>query len=205
MTSLRERQKDARRTQILDATRALVHASPDGPVTVEQVAARAEVAPATVYNLIGRRDAVWAALGADMLRDFDRRLAAHAADEPTDRARAVVRICVALFVADPVVTRRVLAGWQESGRLLARNPADALRSALADARDAGQLRADADPRALAGVVACAGTGALEQWAAGALSERRFAQLSMAALDAVLLAAAPGTGAELPATLRARKR
>lgn len=203
MSTLRERQKEARRTQILDATRALVQASPDGPVTVERVAERAGVAPATVYNLIGRRDAVWAALGAAMLAEFDRRLAAHAEDDPLQRARAVVRICVTLFLEDPVVTRRVLSGWQQSGRLLARSPADALREALAAARDAGELRADADPGALAGIVACASTGALEQWAAGALSERRFAQLATGALDAVLVAAT--TGDDLPSTLRDRRR
>src|SRR5882672_849676 len=98
---LREQHKAQRRLRILEATRELLRASPQSVISTERIAERAEVAPATVYNLIGPRDKIWAALAVGFMDELDRRLAAMGAGDP----REVVRSTVQLFVDDPVVSR----------------------------------------------------------------------------------------------------
>lgn len=56
---LREQHKARRRMRILEATRELLRHGPDSVISAERIAERAEVAPATVYNLIGPRDKIW--------------------------------------------------------------------------------------------------------------------------------------------------
>ena len=59
---LRERNRERRIAQILEATRELLREAPHESPSVERIAQRAEVAPATVFNLIGPRESIWAAL-----------------------------------------------------------------------------------------------------------------------------------------------
>ena len=72
-TGLRERGKQRRTEQILAAARELLRESPDKALTVERIAARAEVSAPTVFNLIGRRERIWAALADKGLADLDLR------------------------------------------------------------------------------------------------------------------------------------
>src|SRR3712207_1019655 len=104
---LRERHKAARRGRILAAARELVRESPDAAITTERIAERAEVAPATVYNLIGPRHKVWEALAASLTEELEHRLAAGGARSPLERARRVVTATVALFTDDPIVSLRM--------------------------------------------------------------------------------------------------
>ena len=59
--SLRERQKQRRRAQILEAARTLLRERAADAIGVDQVAELAEVSVATVYNLVGNRAQLWAA------------------------------------------------------------------------------------------------------------------------------------------------
>jgi AcrR family transcriptional regulator len=186
---LRERNKLARRTRILDALRALLREAPDAAISTERVAARAEVAPATVYNLIGPREKVWEALAGWFMDELERRLAETVAAPAPERARAIVRATVELFVEDPGVARRMLREWEDSGLVLERTPLAHVRAALEDARADGALRPDADVRMLAAVVGAACVGALHQWSAGLIDAQRFHALALEALDVALAAGA----------------
>src|SRR5580693_5403697 len=84
---LRERGKRRRSKQILDAARVLLRQAPDQELTVERIAARAELSPQTVYNLIGRREHIWGALADDALDALNLPRFAAIAD-PRDRGRA---------------------------------------------------------------------------------------------------------------------
>jgi AcrR family transcriptional regulator len=53
---LRERHKRARAERILQAVRELLRERDVQTVTLEQIAERAEVAPGTVFNLVGARE-----------------------------------------------------------------------------------------------------------------------------------------------------
>ncbi|MFI1100715.1 TetR/AcrR family transcriptional regulator [Streptomyces melanogenes] len=182
---LREQHKARRRNRILDATRELLRDSPESVISTERIAERAEVSPATVYNLIGPRDKIWEALAAGFMDELERRLAARGAGDP----REVVRATVLLFVGDPVVSRRMVREWEASGLVLDRTPLGQLRRAMAEARTQGLLRADIDTDALAALVATSCLGALHQWVAALIDDDRFLARALFALDVVLAAAA----------------
>ena len=56
MTTLREKQRERRRRDILDAARDLIGDKGLDSTSIEEVAARAEVGPATVYNYFGSKN-----------------------------------------------------------------------------------------------------------------------------------------------------
>ncbi|QEV21028.1 TetR/AcrR family transcriptional regulator [Streptomyces alboniger] len=182
---LRERHKARRRGRILEATRELLREGPEAVISTERIAARAEVSPATVYNLVGPRDKIWEALAAEFMDELERRLGSQGADDP----REVVRSTVQLFVGDPVVSRRMVREWEDSGLVLHRSPHTHLRRALADARARGLLRTDIATDALAAVVSTACVGALHQWVAALIDDDRFLERALLALDVALAAAA----------------
>ncbi|MEU9087295.1 TetR/AcrR family transcriptional regulator [Streptomyces sp. NPDC048357] len=182
---LREQHKARRRLRILDATRELLRESPESVISTERIAERAEVSPATVYNLIGPREKVWVALADGFTDELEGRLTELGAGDPQEVVRSTVR----LFVADPVVSRRMVRGWEESGLVLDRSPLVQLRRAMADARTRGVLRADVDTDALAAVVSTACVGALHRWVAALIDDDRFLAHALFALDVALAAAA----------------
>ncbi|MGW7195668.1 TetR/AcrR family transcriptional regulator [Streptomyces chryseus] len=197
---LREQQKVQRRIRILDAARELLRDSPESVVSTERIAARAQVAPATVYNLIGPRDKIWEALAAGFMDELERRLAVLGAGDP----REIVRSTVQLFVEDPVVSRRMVREWEQSGLVLDRSPLSQLRQAMADARIQGLLRSDIDTDALAAVVGSSCVGALHQWVAALINDERFLARALLALDVALAAAAADPSRDqLLAPLRTR--
>jgi AcrR family transcriptional regulator len=173
----------------MDAARELLRESPETTVTTERIAKRAEVAPATVYNLIGPRDKIWQALAAWFADELERRLARPRARDALGRAREVVGLTVDLFVEDPVVSRRMLRGWEESGLVLDRRPLTRLRETLQEAQAQGVLRPQVDVGVLASVVGTACVGALHQWAAGVIDEARFRSRALQALDVAVAAGA----------------
>ncbi|QDQ09312.1 TetR/AcrR family transcriptional regulator [Streptomyces spectabilis] len=182
---LRERHKAERRRRILEATRELVRDGPESVISTERIAERAQVAPATVYNLIGPRDKIWEALADGFMDELERRLEALGSGGP----REVVTSTVELFVGDPVVSRRMVREWEASGLVFARSPLVQLRQALADARTRGVLRDDVDTDALALAVGTSCVGALHQWVAALIDDDRFLARALFALDVVLAAAA----------------
>ncbi|WP_234323629.1 TetR/AcrR family transcriptional regulator [Streptomyces sp. NRRL F-2580] len=182
---LREQHKARRRVRILDATRALLREGPESVISTERIAERAEVSPATVYNLIGPREKIWEALADGLMDELEDRLVALGSGDPQD----VVRSTVQLFVGDPVVSRRLVRGWEESGLVLDRSPLVRLRRAMADARTRGLLRADVDTDALAAVVSTACVGALHRWVAALIDDDKFLANALFALDVALAAAA----------------
>ncbi|ATL33077.1 TetR/AcrR family transcriptional regulator [Streptomyces formicae] len=182
---LREQGKAQRRIRILDATRQLLRDRPESVISTERIAERAEVSPATVYNLVGPREKIWEALAAGFMDELEQRLAAQGDGGP----REVVRSTVGLFVDDPVVSSRMVREWEESGLALGRSPLTQLRRAMAETRTQGVLRADVDTDALAATVATSCVGALHQWVAGLIDDGRFLKRSLFAVDVALAAAA----------------
>lgn len=134
MTGLRERNKSKRRNAILDATLAALRKREFADVTVEEIAAAAEVSPHTVYNLVGTRDDLIVALlgrvSAHMARTaptFDARL-----DDPSEPVRAVLDHAVDALLTEPTAYRQVvriaasLPHWPEASRTPPRLVAEAV-------------------------------------------------------------------------------
>ena len=188
MTGLRERNKQRRAQEILEATRELLRHDPGQTPTVEAIAARASVAPATVFNLIGPREQIWATIANEAVSEVHERLTAYSELEPHARARQIATTTLDVLLADAAVHRHVLAHWSQSGRLLRNDPTREVLVCLEAAREAGTVRADVDLDALADVVAAACLGALHQWAGGLIGERKLRQRCARVVDVVFAAA-----------------
>jgi AcrR family transcriptional regulator len=188
ISNLREHHKQGRRARILEATRELLREG-EATLTTERIAQRAQVAPATVYNLIGPREKVWEALAAEFMEELDGRLRRLTAHDPVERARDTARLTAELFVEDPTVARHMLRGWEDSGLLFDRRPLSHVHDALAAAQAESILARDVDVGALTSTIGAAALGALHQWAAGIIDDARFVARTVRAVDVAVAAAA----------------
>jgi AcrR family transcriptional regulator len=204
--SLRERHKHARRCAIVRAARELLREGAAAGLTKEAIAARANVSPATVYNLVGTRAQLFSALAELFVEEVSRRLAERPPRDALRRARRVIDVTCDVILEDPVVHAALVRGWYESGLGLGQGSAGALIEALAEAKLEGALIVDADVRLLASSVATACIGALHQWASGTLDGRKFRARCVFALElALAAAAAPSRRTELVRALHKRRR
>jgi len=180
---LRERGKQRRTARILDAAMDLLREHPDQPLTVERIAERAEVAPTTVFNLIGTRDQIWAALAA---RAFDglEELPPSKFTDPQDRARAMVDTVIKAVLADRPVFRAVFQGWDRSASVLDHDLiADVLYACLSDANfDRVHIGR------LARLTGAGLAGACHQWAAGLITDQQLRARCRDIVDLAFVAA-----------------
>lgn len=182
--SLRERNKRRRVGRILDAVLALIREEPDRLPTIEQVAARAEVSPMTVFNLVGTRDELWSAAVEHALRDLDYGRSVPA--DPRQRAEAVVAEAVRALCDDAAVFKGLLATWRGDA-LLRLDPTPLLIECFAEACSIGKVR-EVDPRTCGEVVATGLLGAINQWTSGLLTDEALRARSQAILDLAFVAA-----------------
>lgn len=158
-------------------------------LTKEAIAQRAEVAPATVYNLVGTRTRIFEALADDFMDELETRQKLEPACEPLRRARRLVELTLDVILADPDVYKHIVRGWNESGLVLRRGPITPLVAAIEEAKQRELLVAEADARLLASSVATACVGAVHQWAAGLISDRGLRARALFSVDLALAAAA----------------
>ena len=187
---LRERGKLRRIERILEAGLELLREDPEQNLTIERLAERAEVAPMTVYNLIGGRDQLWTALVDRALKRLDIDVAAA---DPQDRARRIVGAYVDTLRADPLVFRALFSGWTNASRTIIRDPTAALTACLEEAAALGQIDPAVDIREHGEIMSSALLGSTHLWTAGLLSDRRFAARTKALVDLVFAAARFGPG------------
>jgi AcrR family transcriptional regulator len=165
--SLRDLHKDERRAQILRAARDLVADGGLDALTMRAVAQRARLSVPTVYNLVGSRADVVAALldaGGDQL---DALLVDSHAGDPVGRVVAASDALATVVTPNVTVVTAVLAGGVPGdageGGLFGRY-GHVTRTALADARAAGVIERRADPGLLADRVVALAAGAVLAWA-----------------------------------------
>lgn len=159
---LRERGKRRRSKQILDAARVLLREAPDQELTVERIAARAELSPQTVYNLIGRREHIWGALADDALDALNLPRFAAIAD-PRVHGTAIVQAVIDMVCDDAPVFRHLLAHWAQSALFIDHDPTAALTDCFLQV-------GDPRPRRTAELVGAGLIGILHQWAAELISD-----------------------------------
>ncbi len=183
---LRERGKRRRTERILDAALEILREDPEGNLTVERIADRAEVSPMTVFNLVGNREQLWSAMADRALEGLD--VQSITADNPQERARRIVDAVVRVLRSDAAVFRALLSGWSKGGHVLAHDPTNALIQCLQDAADAGHIRADVNLRRHGEVMSAGLIGTIQQWTAGLLGDRAFGTRARAVVDVVFSAA-----------------
>ena len=110
MQSLRERGIDRRRQRILLATHSLIGEKGVANLTMRAIADRAELSVPSIYNLIGNRDDVIAAV----LAAGGSRLSAAMCDapkEPLPHALAAADALADILIQNQTVVRQVLTTW----------------------------------------------------------------------------------------------
>jgi AcrR family transcriptional regulator len=205
MTGRREQNKARRRDAILDAALEMFQTQTLTSVTTEQIADRAGVSPATVYNLVGPREQLHLALVDRLLDGLVDALAdpiTATARDPIATARLIITHSTSAFVADAAAYRQIVHAVGElstSGARLAIDPSQLQVAAMRDAVDRGLLRPDLDPIALGRQVYLSYAGALIGWAGGGLSDELFEVAALHGLYTVLAAA--GSAENRPEFLR----
>jgi AcrR family transcriptional regulator len=210
MLALRARGKARRCAEIIAAASALWRERGIETVSLGQIAARAEVAPQTIYNLIGGLDAIALAV-VNVAVD---RIEAALADSPAtgvDLALEASSLSAAMYVDDAALYRQVLVRIPRvlfNGTHLGREPADVVVHAMAQARSAGVLLASVDPARLGRTIYSNYLGAIYDWACGDASDAMFLATARVAVLAPVVACAteaarPALTAQLMAELGAR--
>jgi len=192
---LRERNKAKRRAAILDAAVELLNDHPWHEVTNEQIAARAEVALATVYNLVGTREQLLNALIGRVLEAVAGEITRTDQSSDGDPLTPMRRLndgSTAAFIASAVSFRRVVAALvlsTETEGHFDLDPAQLHVAALREAQRAGVIDARFAPEALGRQIYLSYLGALLTWAAGRLDDAGFTMMARHGLLTVLAATA----------------
>ena len=192
---LRERNKAKRREAIVDAALALLDVHPLHDVSIERIAAGAEVSPATVYNLIGGREQLLIACVDRVLDQLVERLAGVGLDaDPVARAMMIVDETADALIARRHAYRQIIGAvgdFSRSGAMIAIDPAQLQVAAMRDAQQRRILSADVDPAAIGRQIYLSYNGALFAWAGLGLTDEGFRVAARHGLMTALAAFATG--------------
>ena len=147
--SRRERGKTERKRRIVDATLSLVREQGIDDISIVQIAERAEVGAATVYNLFGSKSAIFRAIFDRETQQFEDRVARAGSMKPVDKIFMAVEFVVECVERDPKFQRAVAYACGRSEEELAaavtKRRISFYVEMLSAAVAAGQLRSDAEP------------------------------------------------------------
>ncbi len=198
LESRRELAKSGRRERIVDATWELLREIGIDAVSMTLIAERAEVSPATVYNLFGKKSAVLKHVFDRDLTDFERLVEKARARDSLDRIFKAIGIAASLYRADPGFYRAMMHG---------RGRSDALYSAVSEPRiafwqkmvahacDDGHLRAGTDAEILGVTLSQIARGAYCEWVAERIGAERLETETSYGFAIALLAHATRKAAE----------
>jgi AcrR family transcriptional regulator len=191
MLALRARGKARRCDAIIAAASTLWREQGIDKVSLSQIAAVAQVAPQTIYNLIGGLDAIALAV---MNVALDRIEAMLAQSPATGVALALEssRVSARLYIDDASLYRQVLVRIPRvlfEGTHLGRDPAQIAIHAMAQAQAAGVLSMAVDPDRLGRMIYSSYLGAIYDWACGDASDAVFLETSTVAVLAPVVACA----------------
>lgn len=175
--SLRERNKAKRRHAIIDGALELLRTIPLSELSVEEIAALAEVSPATVYNLVGTRDQLLVACVDRLVESLEEALLSiDLTSDPIAAAVLVVEVSNEALIADGAAFRQIVRavnGLASEGTTIAVDPGQFEIAAMRAAHERGILRGDVDPAATGRQIALSYNGALFAWAGGLLTDDGF--------------------------------
>lgn len=191
MLALRARGKARRCDEIIAAASALWREHGVDAVSLSQIAAAAQVAPQTIYNLIGGLDAIALAVVNVALDRIEASLTKSAATG-VDLALEASVTSARLYIDDARLYRQVLVRIPRvlfNGTHLGRDPAEIVIHAMGQAQAAGMLSAAVDPDRLGRTIYSSYLGAIYDWACGDASDAVFLETSQVAVLAPATACA----------------
>jgi AcrR family transcriptional regulator len=205
LQALRARGKARRCAKIVAAAAALWRERGIENVSLSQIAAAAEVAPQTIYNLIGGLDAVALAVVNVVVDHIESRLAASAATG-VDLALEASIASARMYVDDAALYRQILVRIPRvlfNGTHLGREPAEVVIQAMVQAQAAGVVSRAVDPVRLGRTIYSNYLGAMYDWACGDASNAVFlATAELAVLAPVVACATEEARPDLSARLLA---
>lgn len=164
-----------RRGSILDAARALIAERGIDKLVIADVAERADVSVATIYNLVGTRDRLLIALLDDVAETVRIRLDGAQASSGIDGCVEVITAACETVISDAVTVRTVLAsvGTVAPDQWLTEGMGGAIRQRVDAADDLGHLSDALSPTAVANGIHLGFRGALISWVFGLLTDREL--------------------------------
>lgn len=180
--SRREWGKTSRRKAIVDAARSLL-GEEGSDASAERIAQRAGVSTPTLYNLIGPREHLLAALMNDLFERLAARMEASDATDPIAFGEAAVRTSVQLFCEDAILWRRVVHEMSSAyaatvNAYVRTQPIELQKRAMREAKAAGLLRRTVDTDKAAHQIFASYNGALFMWAGRFLTDSEFLELAL---------------------------
>jgi AcrR family transcriptional regulator len=210
MPTLR-RDTSERLERILDAAREIIREAGGVGFTMKDVASKAKVAPATVFNLLGTKDGLYYALLSRLLDDLFIGVRRYKSTDPLEHAIEATDVVVDLFLSDPIVFRElflVFLGTRDElhrpwfmHRSLSFWRHSVTSAAHAELLAADELDDDALPRALM----TAFIGSVDLWVHGDLDDDGFRAQSLHGTALSMLGATNGGDDRLRARLGEIKR
>jgi AcrR family transcriptional regulator len=203
-TTRRELSKAERRSRIVEAAASLLRESGFDSVSMLQIAERAGVSPATVYNLFQTKAAVFQQVFDRDLSEYERLVEAAPAGDALDRIFKAIDIAATLYRQDPGFYRAMAQVRRGSA------PYPAIgeprigfwRRMVAAARAQGRLGPEADAHILGVTLTQILRGAFSEWAGGVISAERLAAEASYGFALALRAYAAGdVAADLTKRLR----
>lgn len=210
----REAGKAQRRRRIVEAAAALVRESDFDAVSMVQIAERAGLSPATLYNQFQTKAAIFREVFDRDLEDFEQRLARARTRDALDRIFVAIELAARQYRRDPEFYRAMarVGGHGANGLATAIRAQRVTfwQSLAADAVAQGCLRPDTDAERLGLTLQRFMRGIFLEWAAGSIPARRLAEDSAYAFALMLLphasaAAAPALAARIGPRRRAAAR
>jgi AcrR family transcriptional regulator len=195
--SRRELSKAERRQRIVEAATSLLRESGFDAVSMLQIAERAEVSPATVYNLFQSKAAVLQQVFDRDLREYERLVDEALAKDALDRIFKAVDVAVSLYRGDPGFYRAMAHGgrYKDALRPAISEPRLGFwRRMVAEARVEGRLIPDTDERLVGVTLTQIMRGAFADWAGGAISAERLAEETQYGFALTLCAFGSGASA-----------
>ncbi|MGV2981446.1 TetR/AcrR family transcriptional regulator [Camelimonas sp. ID_303_24] len=195
--------KQERRNRIVAAASEIIREAGIDGVTVEAIARRASVSPATVYNLFGNRAAVFDHIFDADMAQYDALVAAQAGAGPVGIFFEAIDIATGLYARQPDYYKALMRLSERDGPLYVSfsRPRHAFWARLVrEAHAAGALAPDLDHEAAAGALAAIARGALYFWVEGRASLAQLHHQFSYGFGLVLLSMVTETGR---ATVRAR--
>lgn len=168
--SLRERKKLATRDRLLEAAQELFVEVGYDATTMDDIADRAEVSRATVFNYFPRKDALfppWIERRRAVVAELLAREEGQSVDTITRLEHAFATLCE-LLEADSRVSRAVTGAWVRAGGPLMPgtwDTADLLAETIAVGQERGDVRGDIDAGAAGRALLDVYSGALIRWSA----------------------------------------
>ena len=182
-----------RRTTILDSARVLIAERGIDKLVIADVAERADVSVATIYNLVGTRDRLLIALLDDVADRVRTRLAGQRVSEGLDGCVEVITAACETVIADATTVRTVLAsvGAAAPDQWLTEGMGGVIKQRVDAAVDLGQIGDDLTPSAIADGIQLGFRGALISWVFGLLADHELTcNAELMALHVLANAAAP---------------